>query len=87
MDYKRVDYRNRAERIDFEDMAHYYSAYSNFPDGGLLVFGVSSKGEPLGCSTVPLQQLNRLENFHTNQCPLAKPEKAYPFASGKINIL
>jgi ATP-dependent DNA helicase RecG len=73
LDYKRVDY-SRAERIDFDDMATYYSAYSNSPDGGLLVFGATSKGEPLGCSTVPLQQLNRLEKFHTNLCPLAKPE-------------
>ena len=64
LDYKRVDY-SRAERIDFEEMARYYSGYSNSPDGGLLVFGASSKGEPLGCSTVPLTQLNRLEKFHT----------------------
>jgi ATP-dependent DNA helicase RecG len=74
IDYKRVDYTRRAERIDFDDMAAYYSAFSNTPDGGLLVFGATSQGIPAGCSTVPLPQLNRLEKFHTTLCPLAKPE-------------
>src|ERR1700761_6192373 len=49
LDYKRVDYP-RKERIDFQDIAKYYSAYSNSPDGGVLVFGADSKGNPTGCS-------------------------------------
>jgi ATP-dependent DNA helicase RecG len=73
LDYKRVDY-NRTDRIDFDDMAANYSAFSNTPDGGLLVFGATSQGIPTGCTTVPVAQLNRLEKFHVNRCPLARPE-------------
>jgi ATP-dependent DNA helicase RecG len=73
VDYKRVDY-TRNSRIDFDDVARYYSAYSNIPDGGLLVFGAKSDGTPFGCSSVPRAQLNRLENFHIQLCPMARPE-------------
>jgi ATP-dependent DNA helicase RecG len=73
IDYKRVDYPRR-ERIDFGEMAKYYSAYSNTPDGGVLVFGATSDGKPLGVSSVPIAQLNRLETFHLTMCPMAKPE-------------
>ncbi|MFZ1416346.1 MAG: hypothetical protein WAS73_17465 [Defluviicoccus sp.] len=44
IDYKRVDNR-REQRIDFDDIAKYFSAYSNSPDGGVLVFGATSKWE------------------------------------------
>ena len=70
IDYKRVDYP-RAERIDFNEIAKYYSAYSNTPDGGVLVFGATSDGIATGCSSVPLAQLNRLEKCHLTLCPLA----------------
>ena len=73
IDYKRVDYP-RAERIDFNEIAKYHSAYSNTPDGGVLVFGATSDGIATGCSSVPLAQLNRLEKCHLTLCPLARPE-------------
>lgn len=68
---RRIDYK-RASRIDFEDIATYYSAFSNTPDGGVLVFGADSKGIPIGCSESA--QLNRLESFYVQMCPQARPE-------------
>src|ERR1700737_4845533 len=73
IEYKRA-YYPREEPIDFNDIAKYYSAYSNTPDGGVLVFGAKSDGVATGCSTVPLPQLNRLEKCHLTLCPLARPE-------------
>jgi ATP-dependent DNA helicase RecG len=73
IDYKSVEYP-RAERIDFNDIAKYYSAYSNTPDGGVLVFGATSDGTARGCSSVPLAQLNRLERIHLTLCPQSRPE-------------
>ena len=75
---RRIDYK-RAGRVDFEDVATYFSAFSNTPDGGLLVFGADSKGTPLGCSKLEQTQLNKLENFHLTMCPQARPEvKRFP---------
>lgn len=70
---RRLDYK-RTERIDFEDLTKYLSAFSNTPDGGLIVFGATSKGMPIGCSGLKTEALNRLENIHLQMCPQAKPE-------------
>lgn len=70
---RRIDYK-RANRVDFEDLATYYSAFSNTPDGGVLVFGADSKGNALGCSSLDVKVLNKIESFHLNMCPQARPE-------------
>jgi len=70
---RRIDYK-RAARIDFEDLATYYSAFSNTPDGGIVVFGADSKGVPLGCSGLQGSVLNKIERFHLISCPQARPE-------------
>lgn len=75
---RRIDYK-RAGRIDFEDLATYYSAFSNTPDGGMLVFGADSKGLPICCSRLEARTLNKIENFHLTMCPQARPEiKRFP---------
>jgi len=68
LEYKRID------NIDFSDLARYYRAFSNTPDGGLLVFGATSKGIAVGCNNLPYATRNKLETFHTRMCPLARPE-------------
>lgn len=70
---RRLDYK-RGERVDFDDLATYLSAFSNTPDGGLLVFGAKSDGTPTGCAKMPTKHLNQIENCHTNMCPQARPE-------------
>ena len=75
---RRLDYK-RGERVDFDDMATYLSAFSNTPDGGLLIFGADSKGRSTGCSKMAQKHLNDLESCHTKMCPLARPEfKRFP---------
>lgn len=70
---RRIDYK-RAQRINFEEIATYFSAFSNTPEGGVLVFGADSHGKPTGCSHLTPRDCNRLENFHLDMCPLARPE-------------
>lgn len=70
---RRVDFK-RGERLDVEDYATYLSAFSNTPDGGLLVFGTDSKARPTGCSQMSQKHLNLLEAAHLQMCPQARPE-------------
>lgn len=70
---RRIEYK-RAEKIDFDDLTTYYSAFSNTPDGGVIVYGADSKGNATGCSKLPTSQLNKIESFHLQKCPQARPE-------------
>lgn len=70
---RRIDYK-AGTRIDFADMAKYLSAFSNTPDGGVLVFGADSAGNATGCTSLSDDQLNRIESCHTQFCPEARPE-------------
>lgn len=69
---RRIERKNNPTP-NLEDLASYYSTFSNTPDGGLLVYGIQNNGEIAGCgfSTEPL---NKIETCHVNMCPLAKPE-------------
>lgn len=40
---RRIEFKS-AISINFEDIAQYYSAFSNTPEGGILVFGIENKG-------------------------------------------
>ncbi len=42
--------RKGNRRIDLDDLATYYSTFSNTPDGGLIVFGIEDKGDISGCT-------------------------------------
>lgn len=70
---RRIDYK-RAGRVDFEDLATYFSTFSNTVDGGLLVFGADSHGTALGCSKLAQNILNRIESCHLTMCPQARPD-------------
>jgi ATP-dependent DNA helicase RecG len=70
---RRVEFKNH-KNPDLSDLATYYSAYSNTPDGGILVYGVTNDGEIRGCHHFSQDQLNEIENCHTVHCPMAKPE-------------
>ena len=76
LEYLRED--RRLERKDhkspsLDDLAKYYSAFSNTPDGGLLVYGIADNGEIQGCSFTT-KQINSVERCHLTHCPMAKPE-------------
>lgn len=66
--------RKGVARVHFSDLATYLSAFSNTPDGGLIVYGIEDSGEIVGCSRLSLDQLNKIESCHRELCPLAKPE-------------
>lgn len=66
--------RKGCKKIGLDELATYYSAFSNTPDGGLLVFGIENDGTIVGCSSLSLGQLNDIETLHLNRCPQAKPE-------------
>lgn len=70
---RRIDYKGGA-KVDFADMAKYLSAFSNTPDGGVLVFGADSEGNPTGCDALSTDHQNRIESCHTQLCPEARPE-------------
>jgi ATP-dependent DNA helicase RecG len=70
---RRLDFK-RADKVDFDDLAKYYSAFSNTPEGGVVVLGATSKGLATGCLALPASQLNRVEDFHLQRCPMARPE-------------
>lgn len=70
---RRIDYK-RCSKIDFDDLATYLSAFSNTPEGGVLVFGADDHGCPTGCSSLSAGHQNRIESCHTQLCPEARPE-------------
>lgn len=77
LEYFRED--RRLERkgnkvVKFDDLATYCSAFSNTPDGGLLVFGIEDDGEISGCESLGEGMLNRIESCHIDKCPQARPE-------------
>lgn len=65
--------RKAGRDVDFADLATYLSTFSNTPDGGLLVFGVTDNGTITGCEWETTMQ-NRVETAHLKFCPMAKPE-------------
>jgi ATP-dependent DNA helicase RecG len=79
---RRTEYKNhKAPNLD--DLATYYSAFSNTPDGGVIVYGVANDGEIFGCNHFSANQLNEIETCHVNRCPMAKPEfKRIPVVVG-----
>lgn len=65
--------RKNHKAPDLDNLAAYYSTFSNTPDGGMLVFGVTDGGEIQGCKFSP-EQINKIERCHVTHCPMAKPE-------------
>lgn len=71
--------RKGCRKISIDDLATYYSTFSNTPDGGLLVYGVENDGTIVGCNSLSQKQINDIECSHLTRCPQAKPEfKKFP---------
>jgi ATP-dependent DNA helicase RecG len=70
---RRVEYKT-TPKLNWDDLACYFGAYSNSPDGGVLCIGVADNGTSVGCKNLSEDQLNRLEKFHVQKCPNSKPE-------------
>lgn len=66
--------RKGCQRIGLDELATYYSTFSNTPDGGLLVYGVNDDGEIVGCNSLSQKQVNDIETCHLSRCPQAAPE-------------
>lgn len=66
--------RKTARKIHFDDLATYYSAFSNTPDGGMIVYGVEDNGTITGCDILSIDQINAIEGAHRKFCPQARPE-------------
>lgn len=70
---RRIEYK-ATPKLHWEDLAAYYSAFSNSPDGGVLCIGVADDNSMLGCKNLSQEALNRIEKFHIQLCPDARPE-------------
>ncbi len=70
---RRVE-RKSSKKIQFDDLATYFSTFSNTPDGGMIVFGQEDKGQITGCGNLGVDILNKIESCYLNLCPLSKPE-------------
>lgn len=70
---RRVEYKNH-KGPGLDDLATYHSTFSNTPDGGVVVYGVSDDGEIIGCDHFSSGQINEIETCHIERCPMAKPE-------------
>lgn len=70
---RRIDYKGGV-KVDFADLAKYLSAFSNTPDGGVLVFGADCNGNPTGCESLSIDHQNKIESVHTQLCPESRPE-------------
>ncbi|MCC7016783.1 MAG: putative DNA binding domain-containing protein [Rhodospirillales bacterium] len=66
--------RKGCEKVHFDELATYYSTFSNTPDGGLIIYGIDDDNEIIGCSTLSTDQLNNIETCHLTRCPQARPE-------------
>jgi ATP-dependent DNA helicase RecG len=44
--------RKGCKKIGLDDLASYYSTFSNTPDGGLIVFGIKDDGAVVGCNSL-----------------------------------
>lgn len=69
---RRVEYKIVNAHLD--ELAKYFSMFSNTADGGVLVIGVNKDNQIVGCSSATQQKLNDIEKLHLQRCPLAKPE-------------
>ena len=74
--------------IQLDDLATYYSTFSNTPDGGLMVFGIEDNGNVAGCNALSIHQLNNIESGHLQRCPQARPEfkRVTVVVDGKSNF-
>ncbi len=56
-------------------LADYLSMWANTgAEGGLIAVGISNEGEAVGCNSIEVEHLNRLEKEAHDQCPDAKFE-------------
>ena len=69
---KRVE-RKAWNKIHFDNLAEYYSCYSNTVDGGVVLIGIENNGVLSGCSKLSPKQINKIDSFHRTNCPLAAP--------------
>ena len=73
---RRVEFKQNL--IHFDELVKYYSMFSNTaPDGGIILIGVDKNGSPSGCTSLSAAQINKLESFHLQYCPAAKPEHSH----------
>lgn len=70
---RRVEWKG-VKRIHLDDLAAYLSAFSNTPDGGLLLYGVEDGGAISGCAGLSHTKINGIEKCHVTFCPAARPE-------------
>jgi ATP-dependent DNA helicase RecG len=79
---RRIEYKNH-KNPDYDDLATYYSVFSNTPDGGVVVYGVANNGDICGCNHFSTNQLNDIESCHLTRCVMSRPEfKRIPVVVG-----
>jgi ATP-dependent DNA helicase RecG len=66
--------RKGCKKIHHDELAEYYSTFSNTPDGGMIVYGIEDNGDIVGCNSLSQRQLNEIEKAHLTRCPQSRPE-------------
>lgn len=69
---RRVEHKIASIHLD--ELAKYFSMWSNTSEGGILLIGIDKHRKPEGCLGVGQDKINGIEKLHTNLCPLARPE-------------
>jgi ATP-dependent DNA helicase RecG len=69
---RRVEYK--IPTISLDELAKYFSMFSNTSEGGVIVIGVDKNYSAVGCNNVGQNKINEIEKLHLIRCPLAKPE-------------
>lgn len=55
------------------ELADYFSMWANTgAEGGLIAIGISNEGQALGCASIEVEHINKLEQEAHNQCPDAR---------------
>lgn len=69
---KRVE-RKPVSTIKSHLLADYFSMWANTgADGGLMAIGIADDGKAIGCLSIEIEHINRLEKEARDQCPDAR---------------
>jgi ATP-dependent DNA helicase RecG len=68
----RIEYK--IPTISLDELAKYFSMFSNTTEGGVILIGVDKHNAIVGCDSVGTAKINEIRKLHLIRCPLAKPE-------------
>lgn len=84
----RIEFKS-ANKLHWDDLIQYWSMWSNTLDGEAIVYGVENNKKITGCSHLTQEQMDTLQHFHVQRCPLATPEfkKVAVHSNGRVDVM